>query len=111
MRLSTLPHVHLRGITWKLTDESQAKLDEESRVEALKNAIARANAYARVIGRENLSGVKISDDVEQRYFVGRTKQTARKAVRSETFGVGVGLDFEPQIMEIEGRVEVEFQAE
>ena len=110
VHLSTLPFVHLQGVTWRLTDETQEKLDEEAKMEALHGAIRRANAYAGVIGREKVTAVKIQD--EQKYFArGRTKQTARMASSEAVFGVGVGIDFEPQVMEVSAMVEVEFHAE
>ena len=110
VHLSTLPFVHLQGITWKLTDETKAKLGEEARLEALRNAIKRANAYAGVIGREKVTPVKIED--EQEYFMlGMAKQTEHMTSGAAVFGLGVGIDFEPQLIEVSATVNVEFHAE
>ena len=110
VHLSTLPFVHLQGVTWKLTDQTQDKLDEEARMEALRGAIRRANAYAAVIGREKVTPVKIQDDQEY-YPRAKTKQTARMLSSAPVFGLGVGIDFEPQIIEVSATLQVEFHAE
>lgn len=110
VQLSTTPYVHLQEISWKLTDEKQAALDEEARVTALRQAIQRARAYAEVIGRETVTPVKI-DDSQQSYPRGLLMQTARKATSSAAFGIGAGIDFEPQVIEVSATLEVEFHAE
>lgn len=112
VRLSSTPFVQLRSLSWKLTDEKQAALDEQVRVMALRNAIQRAEAYSRVIGREVLTVVKIVDSQES-YPTSRTKQTARMlgGGMGAAFEVGVGIDFEPQNIEVSATLDVEFSAE
>jgi len=110
VQLSATPFVHLQGINWKLTDEKQALLDEEVRLNALRQAIQRARAYAQVIGRETVTPVKI-DDSEEHYPRGLVMQTARKATSTAAFGVGGGIDFEPQVIVVSATLEVEFHAE
>lgn len=107
---STMPFVSLQGIEWKLTEEKQAALEEEAKLEALRNAIQRANGYADVIGRKNVSPVKI-DDTQYTYAEGMVMQTARKIASNASYGIGVGLDFEPQQVEVKATLEVEFHAE
>jgi len=111
VRLSAMPHVLLRGIDWRLTDAKQAWLDEEVRMQALKNAIERANAYARIIGREKVICVKIEDDGEFWPQQGMLRQTMRKVSASDASGVGVGIEFEARKVQVDGTVKVEFHAE
>ena len=103
---STMEFIRLQGITWKLTDEKKAQLEEEVRLEALRSAIKRAHAYAKVIGKENVTAAKITDN-DDSYTGGRTMQTARRYSAAP----GVGIDFEPQIVEVRASLEVEFHAE
>lgn len=107
---STMPFVSLQAIEWKLTEEKQADLEEEAKLEALRHAFKRANGYADVIGRRNVTPVKI-DDTQYMYSEGRVMQTARKISSNASFGIGVGLDFEPQQVEVNATLEVEFHAE
>ncbi|KIW73262.1 hypothetical protein PV04_01394 [Phialophora macrospora] len=110
VRLSAMDYVGLGGVTWQLTDAKQAWLDEEVRMQALKHAMERAEAYARIIGREEVTCVKIEDEGEF-WPSRRTMQTARKVTSVEAFGVGAGIQFEPGHIEVKGTVSVEFHAE
>lgn len=106
VQLSAVPCVNLRGVAWKLTDEKQALLDEEVRMKALRHAVRRAEAFAQIIGRQKVTAVKIEDSGEF-YPVGRA---ARKAGSGPAFGITAGIDFEPQIIDVSGTLEVEFHA-
>ncbi|EXJ57706.1 uncharacterized protein A1O5_12496 [Cladophialophora psammophila CBS 110553] len=110
VRLSHMPHVELRGISWHLMDAQKAERDEQARLQALEHAMSRAQAYARTIGREKVSCVKI-DDIEESWPTSRVRQTARRATSASTFGVGVGIDFEPQLVDVSATLSVEFHAE
>lgn len=109
---STTPHVSLQGIDWILTPENQTDLEEAAKVHALRHALDRAQVYADVIGRKTVTPVKI-DDTQYMYggAEGRVMQTARKMASTATFGIGVGLNFEPQSVEVNALIEVEFHAE
>lgn len=109
-RLSSMKYVGLRGVNWQLTEAKQAWLDEEVRMQALKHAVERAQAYARIIGREKVTCVKIQDP-EEFWRAGNVRQAARKVTSAEAFGVGVGIQFEPGNVEVNGTVSVEFHAE
>lgn len=110
VRFSSVPFVSLQGIEWRLTEEKQAVLEEEARLEALRQAIKRAHGYAQVIGRENVTPVKI-DASQYLYSAGRVMQTAMQVTSNASFGIGIGLDFEPQQVEVKATLEVEFHAE
>ncbi|KAJ9608199.1 hypothetical protein H2200_007187 [Cladophialophora chaetospira] len=110
VRLSTMDFVGLNGINWELTDAKRAWLDEEVRMQALKHAMERAQAYARILGREKVTCVKIEDS-EEFWPMSRVMQTARKATATEAFAVGVGIQFEPGNIEVKGTVNVQFHAE
>lgn len=109
---STTPFVSLQGIDWILTPENQTDLEEAAKVHALRHALDRAQVYADVIGRKTVTPVKI-DDTQYMYggAEGRVMQTARKMASTATFGIGVGLNFEPQSVEVNAMIEVEFHAE
>ncbi|KEF58514.1 uncharacterized protein A1O9_06440 [Exophiala aquamarina CBS 119918] len=107
---STVPFVSLQGIEWKLTEEKQAALEEQAKLDALRHAFKRATGYADVIGRRNVTPVKI-DDTHYMFAEGRVMQTARKVSSNASYGIGVGLDFEPQQVEVNATLEVEFHAE
>jgi uncharacterized protein YggE len=111
VRMSTMKSVGLRGLEWQLTDAKKAWLDEEVRLQALQNAIERAGAYARLIGREKVNCVKIEDLDESWPVVGYMRQAAPKAASVEAFAVGAGIQFEPGNVEVSGGVKVEFLAE
>lgn len=108
---SDVKFVSLQGIMWKLTDQKQAALEEQARTDALRHAIQRANSYAEVIGRTQVTPVKIQDSQQHLFFEGRAMQAAYRKTSYESFGIGVGIDFEPQVMEVKANLEVEFHAE
>ncbi|OCT53759.1 hypothetical protein CLCR_10762 [Cladophialophora carrionii] len=110
VRFSGMDYVGLRGVTWQLTDAKQAWLDEEVRMQALRHAVERAEAYARIIGRERVTCVKIEDNGEF-WPLTREMQTVRKVASVDAFGVGAGIQFEPGNIEVRGTVSVEFHAE
>lgn len=111
VQLSSTPYVQLAGIDWSLTDEKRVALMEEVRMDALRHAIRRANSFAEIISRSgSVTPVKIQDDQEY-WLKGRVAQTARKAAVSTLFGAVRGIDFEPQLIEVSGTLEVEFHAE
>ncbi|KIW24209.1 uncharacterized protein PV07_09937 [Cladophialophora immunda] len=110
VRLSSMPHVELRGIDWQLEDGRKAELDEQARLKALQHAISRAQAYGTKIGRDKVTCVKI-EDVQDSWPMGRVMQTKRKVTSSATFEVGVGIEFEPQLVEVNATLAVEFHAE
>ncbi|KAK5046604.1 hypothetical protein LTR84_007365 [Exophiala bonariae] len=104
------PHVSLQGIEWLLTEESQTALEEQAKLVALRHAISRAQGYADVIGRRTVTPVKI-EDTQYMFGEARVMQAARKMASTASFGIGVGLDFEPQQVEVNATLDVEFHAE
>jgi len=108
VKLSTIPYVQLRGIDWKLTEETTDRLSEQVRVDALRNAVKMAKAYANVISRPNVTAVKITDSKQDE--IGRVMQMARKSTPLPSSVAG-GLDFEPKTISLSASLDVEFQAE
>jgi uncharacterized protein YggE len=104
------PYVSLQGIEWLLTEQSQTTLEEQAKLEALRHAIKRAQGYADVIGRRSVTPVKI-EDTQYMFGEARIMQATRKMASSASFGIGVGLDFEPQQVEVNATLDVEFHAE
>ena len=113
-RLSAMPYVLLRGIDWRLTDAKHARLEEEVREQALRNAIERANAYAKIIGREKVTCVKIEDDGQSGPQHGNLRHRGRGGPNdsaSDALSVSVGIELAPRKVQVNGTVRVEFHAE
>jgi uncharacterized protein len=111
VRFSAMAFVGVQGVEWQLTEAKTAWLDEEVRMQALKNAMERAQAYARIVGREHVTCVKI-EDAQEFWPMGRGMMQARqKTAAVEAFSVGAGIQFEPGKVEVSGTLSVEFHAE
>ncbi len=111
VQLSQMPYVILGGVTWKLTDERQTLLDEEVRMKALRHAVQRAQAYAQIIGRSQTLTTAQIEDSQEFYPMGRKAQALLQTASREVFGVGVGIEFEPQVIDVSCTLDVEFHAE
>lgn len=109
--LSTTPLVSIKGVTWNLTEETEALLAVQSRREALEDAVQRARDFADVVGCKTVECVEITQGDEPVAY-GRTKQTARRSTGMGAMGGGVsdGLDFEPQKVMKSASVSVQFLA-
>ena len=49
-KLSTMPHVSISNIAWRLTDASQDALASTNRKQAVEDAVKKANDYVEAIG-------------------------------------------------------------
>ncbi|EXJ92402.1 hypothetical protein A1O3_00953 [Capronia epimyces CBS 606.96] len=112
VQLSSTPLVQVKGVTWKLTEEKRTALQDQVRMDALRRAIQRAQSYAQIIGRSNtVTPVKIQDHPESQP-TGRAKQRVRmQMAASPALSLGGGIDFEPQLIEVSAKLDVEFHAE
>lgn len=76
--LSAMENVSITQTEWRLTDATHDAICREARVNAMKDAVQKANDYAGVVGREVVA-VKVEDGPANIAHSGRTKQTARRA--------------------------------
>ncbi|KZP25814.1 hypothetical protein FIBSPDRAFT_855447 [Athelia psychrophila] len=109
--LSKMPLISVKGVTWKLTEETEKLLAVQSRKEALEDAVQRARDFAEVVGCKKVECVEITQGDEPVSY-GRTRQTARRSTGGAMSGgeVGGGLDFEPQKVMKNASVSVQFIA-
>lgn len=77
--LSAMENVSITQTEWRLTDATHASICREARVNAMKDAVQKAEDYAGVVSREVVA-VKVEDGPANVAYSGRTKQTARRAV-------------------------------
>ncbi|KAJ5774698.1 hypothetical protein N7457_009594 [Penicillium paradoxum] len=99
------PKVEIDFLDWTLTDETGRKLDSEARKLALRNAIQQADDYSEVLGR-GAAVVEISDQ-------GSSYRARHKVAASYVNYPGaepVPLDLTPHDVEVEGNVDVTFEA-
>lgn len=110
-KLVALPKVEIQSIDWCLTAETRKVLDVQSRKDAMRDAINKANDYAQVIGREVVA-VSVEDGQ------GNGARRHMPQARMGLFGgvrAGAGeestqsLDLTPQRIEHTGSVYVRFE--
>lgn len=110
-KLVAFPKVEINSIDWRVTTDTQKALGSESRKEAMRDAINKANDYAEVIGREVVA-VEITDEGYNSY--GRTRHGGAKLKVAASYDAMDGgyepLDLTPQQIEYTGSVQVRFEA-
>ena len=113
-KLSTMPHVAISWIEWRLLDATKESLASQSRQGAVKDAVIKATDYAAVLGRGKPEAVEVTDGSGQ--F--NTYQQAQMPMRMAAHGGGYGhgqqqggvLDFEPESVQLNSSVTVKFVA-
>ncbi|KKY30072.1 hypothetical protein UCDDA912_g09998 [Diaporthe ampelina] len=75
--LSAIENVSITRTEWRLTDTTHAASRCEARMEAMKDAVQKAEDYAGFVGREVVA-VKVEYGPANIAHSGRTKQTARR---------------------------------
>jgi uncharacterized protein len=113
--LSTVPHVNLSNIDWRLTDATAASLASQSRTSAAEDALSRATDYARPFGCKQVVAFEISDSstglpVSQTASVMRSKKMAlmKHQYRGSDDDV---LSFQPEDVSLSSTVTIKFRAE
>ncbi|KAJ6186019.1 hypothetical protein N7519_007320 [Penicillium mononematosum] len=132
--LLSYSNIEIQSLEWCLTEATQKALSSESREEAMRDAVRKANDYARVIGREVVA-VEIRESADGLHFgmnAGRYRpyadrqmmmqpQEARPTITSALVfpsasnidldsGAPMALDLSPQLIRYTNHVEVVFQA-
>lgn len=109
----TTPHTEIRSTTWSLTDETKQATRALGREKALKDAIAKAEDYTRVLGRQVVA-TEVRDNGTNLKNLPPRSGFAAMVPKKKMFGeseqklVLDGLVLEPQAVEIRGRVQVKF---
>lgn len=106
--LFTTPHAEIKQTSWSITDDTRAAAEVESRQNAMRAAVQKANDYAGVLGR-TVFATEVKD--QGSYSRGRTKQTARVAVTSRKRAHVDGLALEPEDVELSTTLAVKFVSE
>lgn len=134
-KLLTYSNVEIQSLNWCLTEATQKALDSESREEAMRNAVQKADDYARVVGqevhavqiRESGSGLQCGinyglnypypmnqmqfQQMQQQRVTGPSpKLDASTFNRNSYLGASTSLDLSPQLIQYASSVEVEFEA-
>ncbi|KAJ5836463.1 hypothetical protein N7447_002489 [Penicillium robsamsonii] len=134
-KLISYPNIEIKSLDWCLTEATQKAMSTESREEAMRNAVQKANDYAGVIGREvvavEVSELRGGGQFDKRYnpdlhrqqmYQPQQQQMAQSGVRYSSMvdssasslkshsGASPGLDLSPQLMRYTNSVEVIFQA-
>ncbi|OQD65822.1 hypothetical protein PENPOL_c005G00772 [Penicillium polonicum] len=135
-KLFTYSNIEIQSLNWCLTEATQKALNSESREEAMRNAVQKANDYARVTGqevhavqiRESGGGVQcgINHGLNYPYAVNQlrlqqmqqhlvTQQNASPPphLDASTFNyldASTALDLSPQLIRYVSSVQVEFES-
>jgi hypothetical protein len=111
--LFTTPYTEIRSTTWSLTDETKRATRVLGREKALKDAIVKAEDYARVLGRQVVA-TEVRDNGTNLKNLPPRSGFAAMVPKKKFFGeseqklVLDGLALEPQDVEVRGRVQVRF---
>ena len=118
-KLSTMPHVSISNIAWRLTDITQNALASQNRKQAVEDAVRKANDYVDAIGgREKVDCVEIEagqGGISYRANLGGDAAHSqalmmRMSASASTAGVQ-HLSFEPENVHLDAGVTVRFVAE
>ncbi|KAJ4421737.1 hypothetical protein N0V82_003581 [Gnomoniopsis sp. IMI 355080] len=76
VELSAMENVSIEQTEWRITDPTRDQITREARINAVRNAVEKANDYAAVVGREVVA-FRINDGQVKTDNM-RMKQTARR---------------------------------
>lgn len=119
--LSAMENVSITQTSWRLTDATHAAICREARVNAMKDAVQKAEDYAGVVGRD-VFAFKVEDGHATTVHSGRAKQrwnaplaqVAPRAYSSNSaaeMDQGITVDgpaLEPSTITVSARVDVNF---
>lgn len=105
-----IPKVEIRSTTWSLTEETKKAAGVIGREEAIKDAISKAEDYARVLGRRVIAA-DVRDNGTNLKAVKRKGYAAmvpRRGVGAEQESMVDGLALEPQNVKITEKAQIRF---
>lgn len=94
VQLSAMENVAIERTEWRLTDTTREAITREARIDAVKNAVEKANDYASVVGREVVA-LRI-DDGHVNTSSTRQKQMAPLGAMNYSFAQGQQVQMMPQ---------------
>ena len=112
---ATTDGVTIGGLEWTLTDERQLAVDNEVRVGAVADAVAKATAYARAIGLSRIAATAIADPGmlgEQSGSAGGGYElvSASRSFMKMDVGGAAELSLSPEEIEVSAAVDARFVA-
>ncbi|KAJ5512682.1 hypothetical protein N7463_002234 [Penicillium fimorum] len=128
-KLISFPNIEIKSLDWRLTEATQKALGSESREEAMRDAVQKANDNARVIEREVVA-VEITEvrgggqhEVKSNLNIQMQQLQQMRQVQQQQMAqpcvpysprvdslASPGLDLLPQLIRYTDAVQVEFQA-
>lgn len=105
-----MPNAEIRSASWSLTEETKKAAGISGREQAIKDAISKADDYARVLGRK-VAATEVRENGTNLKAVKRKGYAAmvpRRGVGADQRTMVDGLDLEPQNVEIIEKVHVRF---
>ena len=110
-----MKHVTISNIDWRLTDATRASLGSQSRQDAVKDAVLKAQDYAAVLMRGKPEAFEVLDGSNNynSYPMG-THQMRGHGHGGGSYAdqqQGEVLDFEPESVQLNSSVTVKFKAD
>lgn len=115
-KISSIPHVEVNNIDWKLTDKTEAEYKSQLRKESTKDAVTKARDYCEALGCVNLRPVELFENssyshMSARYAVGAAMGFSGLDEEEEEEEEESGLEFDPQEIKMSMEISVKFHAE
>lgn len=112
---ATTDGVTIDSLEWSLTDQRQRDVDNEARTGAVADAVAKATAYAKAIGRSNVTATAIADpgmlgDSSGASAGGYELTSATRSFMKMDAAGGAELSLSPEDIEVSASVDARFVA-
>lgn len=107
--ISSWPGVEIGHTDWWLTPETTATVEQEVAAEAVRVAVARAQAYARALGLDTVTPLEVAD----RGLISTGPGPAPKSSRFAELAMqadAVGMQFQGEDITVSATVEARFRA-
>jgi hypothetical protein len=112
--LASVPHVAIRSIDWRLTNETRVSLVGDSRRIAVEDAVSKARDFAAAAGRSHIVPVEINSTGDEgprsTALFGAPVMRSRAAL-GDQHAEEDRLNFEPEEVNLTCTVDVKFEAE
>ena len=112
--LANLPFASISRVAWQLTDKTKAATAGDVRRLAVEDAVSKAQDFARAVGKRNVVPVEISSEAPaslMRPAIGATAfGSTTRAAPSIASRPSEALNFEPEEVNTDCRVQIKFEA-
>jgi uncharacterized protein len=117
--LTRLPYVSIRSLGWSLSENTRSSLGSESRRQAVADAVVKAQDFGKAFSKDKITPVEITDEnslvAPQRMpptgFGLFGSSATRSTAPAGTQEPESGLNFEPEVVNIDCSVRIRFEAE